>query len=260
MKNIIIIIILFVATLFFAYILQNQPENVNKQMNELLYFPSGTFIKEVSLDYKTTVTNMMWLQVIQYYGEHILTDKNLYQLYNLFNIITDLDPNLMQCYVFGGTIITYDQKRPDLGFEILKKGMSNLPESWEIPFITGFLNYVYSRNYSAAYRWFIFASTKPNSPYYCKTFAAAAIKKEKDYITALKLWKQIYDNSKNRLERENAIKSMIMIISYDFNENLNEEGNQNISSYINQELKKMDFLPFSVNIKVQYDTVIVEQQ
>ena len=260
MKNFVIIIILFSLMLTSAYALQNQEENKNKQANELLYFPSGNFIKQVSLDYKTTVTNLMWLQVVQYYGEHMLTDKDVHQLYNLFNIITDLDPNLKQCYVFGGTIITYDQKRPDLGFEILKKGMAKLPESWEIPFMAGFLNYIYNRNYTAAYRWFSFASEKPEAPYYCKSFAASSLRREGDYVTALKLWTQIYDNSNNRLEKESAVKNMLLILNSDFNKKLDENGTIEITSYINSQLKELDFLPFSINVRIQKDTVIVEQK
>ncbi|MDD3804025.1 MAG: hypothetical protein PHW02_06560 [bacterium] len=240
--------------------LQNQNENKNKQANELLYFPSGNLIKQISLDYKTTVTNYMWLQTVQYYGSHMLTDKDLHQLYNLFDIITELDPNLLQCYVFGGTIITYDQRSPELGMKLMLKGMSNLPDSWQVPFIAGFLNYMYTRDYFAAYKWFSFASEKPDAPYYCKTFAAAAKKREGDYITALKLWTQIYNNSSNKLERENAIKNMVVLLSLDFNKNLSEKGIKDIKDYINEEFKKMQFLPFSSSVKIMEDTVIVESR
>jgi len=260
MKNFIIIVILFAGILSSAYILQNQPENKSKQANELLYFPSGTFIREVSLDYKTTMTNLMWLQVVQYYGQHLMTDKDLHQLYNLFNIITDLDPYFKQCYVFGGTIITYDQKRPDLGLNLLKKGMANLPDSWEIPFITGFIYYIYEKDYFAAYKWFEFASYKPDAPDYCKKFAASAMKRKGDFITALRLWTQIYENSNNRMEKENVVANIIYLIEMDFNSILKEKGLEKTSIYINQQIKDLTFLPFSVKVKVLTDTVIVEQK
>lgn len=260
MKNTAAIILLIAAVMLSAFMLQNREENVNKKANELLYFPSGNMIKQVSLDYKTTVTNYMWLQAVQYYGEHMLSDKDLHQLYNLFDIITDLDPYLKQCYVFGGTIITYDQKRPDLGMKLLRKGMAENPDAWEIPFITGFLNYMYLKDYFAAYRWFMFASQMKDAPYYCKTFAAAAMRREGDYLTALKLWAQIHENSSNRLEKENAVKNMLNIISADFNTYLKANGYASALSYIKEESAKMVFLPFALGVKMGTDTVVVEKK
>ncbi|MGE3062859.1 MAG: hypothetical protein AB7T10_04415 [bacterium] len=258
MRKTVNIIFMLALVMLFSFLLQTRPENSNRKSNELLYFPSGKFIQQVSLDYKTTVTNIMWLQTVQYYGEHIITDKDLHQLYNLFDIITDLDPNLMQCYIFGGTIIAYDQKRPDLGMKLIRKGMANMPSSWQIPFIAGFLNYMYIRDYYAAYKWFEFASQKPDAPYYCKSFAASAMKRGGDYLTALRLWTEIYNNSSNRMEKENAVKNMVNILSLDFNSKLKENAGGSIEIYVNEELKKMKFLPFSSFVKILKDTVIVE--
>ncbi|MEJ5307677.1 MAG: hypothetical protein WHT27_05215 [candidate division WOR-3 bacterium] len=253
------IFLLFLLITFFANILQNLPENKKKFENELLYFPSGKFIKDISLDYKTTFTNLMWFQTVQYYGQHMLTDKNLQFLYKLFDVITDLDSNFLQCYTFGGTVVTYDQKRPDLGFKLLDKGMINLPERWESPFVKGFLYYIYLKDYEKAYRWFLFSSTKKDAPYFCKTFAAASKKKEGDYITAVKLWSEIYNNTDNRYQKDGAKYNIIVLLMEHFNRVL-KENKENIYVYLKGEMKKLDFLPFGIAVKIFEDTVIVREK
>ncbi len=255
MKKFLIVIIFFILTLSFAFLLQNLPENKGKFETELLYFPSGKMIKEISLDYKTTLTNIMWFQIIQYYGQHLLTDRKLDHLYKLFDAITQLDSNFLQCYIFGGTVITYDMKKPDLGMAILKKGMVNLPTLWQIPFIQGFLYYVYFQDYEKSYRWFLFSSTKKDAPYYCKTFAAASKKKEGDYITAIKLWNQIYDNSNNRFEKQKAINNIITILKEIYKKKVKEGENQ---FQIMEEFKKIDFISFQFNIKFFKDSISLE--
>lgn len=259
MKKFFYIIFILVIVLFFANILQNRPENIKKFENELLYFPSGKFIKEISLDFKTTMTNLMWFETVQYYGQHMLTDKNLIFLDKLFNVITDLDSNFLQCYTFGGTVVTYDQKRPDLGLALLDKGMINLPESWQIPFVKGFLYYMYLYDYEKAYRWFVFASTKNNSPYFCKTFAAASKKKEGDYITALRLWSEIYNGTDNRFQKESAKKNIIFILNEIFNRIAKNDRDTKVFS-IKGELKKLTFLPFGIDVKIYEDSVVVKEK
>lgn len=257
MKKFFLIFFVFILILIFANILQKFPENLNKFENELLYFPSGQFIKEVSLDFKTTLTNLMWFQTVQYYGQHMLTDKNLILLNKLFDVITDLDSNFLQCYTFGGTVVTYDQKRPDLGMTLIDKGMVNLPENWELPFIKGFLYYIYLRDYEKAYRWFLFSSKKKDAPYFCKTFAASARKKEGDYITSLKLWSEIYMGTDNKYQRESATKNIIAILDQSLNKIIKGNRKDGIA-LVKNELKKIDFIPFDLNIKIFEDSVIVE--
>ncbi|HAF07395.1 MAG: hypothetical protein QME48_04745 [bacterium] len=259
MKKFFYIIFVLISVLIFANILQNLPENIKKFENELLYFPSGKLIREISLDFKTTLTNLMWFEAVQYYGQHMLTDRNLKFLNKLFDVITDLDSNFLQCYTFGGTVVTYDQKRPDLGLSLLDKGMINLPDVWQIPFVKGFLYYIYLNDYEKAYRWFLFSSTKKNSPYFCKTFAAASKKKEGDYITAVKLWSEIYKGTDNRFQKESAKKNIIFILNESFNKIAKKSGDTKVKS-IKGELKKLAFLPFGIDVKIYEDSVVVKEK
>ena len=238
--------------------MQKQPEAIEKSSNELIYFPSGQFISQIALEYRSIIADVLWLQAIQYYGQHALTDRQFTHLFRIFKVITLLDPDFKQCYVFGGTIVTYDQHDPQLGFRLLDMGLINMPESWEIPFIKGFLYYVYMKDYDAARIWFSFASTKPDAPYYCEQFAAASMMRKGDYITSLSMWSQIYNGSDNKYSTDRAEENIIEIMSKHLNKYKTEHTLKETEDYINSTISKLDFLPFPINVKIG-DTVTVER-
>ncbi len=257
MKNSIIIILLFSCVILLAYKIQDFEEAKNKPINELIFFPSGKFINQIALDNKGVIADFLWLQTVQYYGQHVFTDRQLKHLYKLFDVITILDPQFQQCYVFGGTIITYDQKRPDLGMKILNKGMINMPDSWQIPFIKGFLYYIYLKDYKKASHWFKFASTKPDAPYYCESFAAFSLMKNKNYITSLKMWSEIYKKG-NKYQKKSAVNSIIMIIKKEMNTKCEDLSTQEKIKYVKNEVKKYDFIPFELHFTMHNDSIVIE--
>lgn len=258
-RRILVTVLLVSAVMFLRHSIQSTAEASSRPLNELMYFPSGKSIDRISLDYKSTVSNFLWLQTIQYYGQHMLTDKNLMMLDRLFDVITDLDPNFRQCYTFGATVIAYDQKRPDLGRKLLRKGMVNMSDDWSIPFIEGFIDYVYLRDYDAAYRWFMFAAEKEGAPDYCRAFAASAKKREGDYITAVKIWSEIYSHSENRFEKQKAEYNILAIIMQEFQRNFKGDRAA-FQSYAAEESRKLGSLPFGIRIRIENDSVRVEKE
>ncbi len=60
----------------------------------------------------------------------------------------------------------------DDGMDILKRGMSRNPTSWQLPFEIGFLNFVNRRDNALAGRYFELASKLPGAPEYAERFAA----------------------------------------------------------------------------------------
>ncbi len=260
MRKVLIVIILFIFSALLAYIIQKQPDAYNKPLNELVYFPSGKYVSQIALDYKGLIADMLWLQVIQYYGQHAMTDMQFEHLYRLFNVITILDKDFLQCYVFGGTIITYDQKSPELGLKLLDKGMINMPDSWQIPFMKGFLNYVYLRDYDAARIWFAFASTKPDAPYSCKAFAAASMMRKGDYITSMRLWSNMYIADDNKYIKEKAVFNITKLVEKELNRKMQSMTFSEFRDFFSEEIKAYDFLPFGISIKLMGDSIIVEEQ
>ena len=158
---------------------------------ELLYYPSGLMVRQAALGYETAAADIAWLRGVQYYGEHRLTDQKFDMIGHVIQIVTELDPQFIEAYVFGAFVLAQEMKQPARGLEILAAGLRENPSSWRLAFETGFLHYVCRRDYASAARYFTWASRMPGSPDYVGRFAAFASQKAGNVGMAVLLWKQV---------------------------------------------------------------------
>jgi len=158
---------------------------------ELLYFPSGVFVKQASLGYETAAADAAWLRAIQYYGEHRLTDQKFQRIDHVMAVVTDLDPAFESAYVFGAFVLAQELRRPEEGLALLMKGRRANPESWRLAFETGFLHYVCRHDYAAASSCFVQAARLPGHPDYVERFAAFATQRSGNKDLAALLWRRV---------------------------------------------------------------------
>ncbi|HEV8129567.1 MAG TPA: hypothetical protein VGQ14_07910 [Candidatus Eisenbacteria bacterium] len=161
------------------------------QGEELMYFPSGLFVRQASLGYETAAADALWLRGIQYYGEHRLTDQKYVRIGHVMSVVTDLDPRFEAPYVFGAFVLGQELRRFDDGLALLEKGRRANPESWNLAFEIGFLHYVCRHDYAAAARAFVHASHLPGRPDYVDRFAAFASQRAGERDMAVLLWKRV---------------------------------------------------------------------
>jgi hypothetical protein len=173
---------------------------------ELMYFPSGRFLKEASLGHQMAVADMAWLRAIQYYGTHRQTDQVYDMAGHIFEVVTTLDPLFRNAYVFGGLVLAQDAGDVEGGVALLRKGIANLPDEWLLPFEVGFIYYICSADMDRAQRWFLEAAAKPEHPESVERFAAFCAARSGDLKTALRLWVQLYESTDNEYVRQMAEK------------------------------------------------------
>lgn len=180
---------------------------------ELLYYPSGFMVRQASLGYETAAADIAWLRGVQYYGEHRLTDRKYDMIGHVMRIVTELDPNFIEPYVFGAFVLAQEMGEPDRGLELLERGMRANPASWRLAFETGFVHYVCRHDYAAAGRYFTRASRMPGHAEYAERFAAFANERAGNTGMAILLWKQVLatgnrymqDVARRELQRLGAI-------------------------------------------------------
>jgi tetratricopeptide (TPR) repeat protein len=177
----------------------------NDVIEELMYFPSGRFVRMACVGYRGLAADLLWLRSIQYYGEHRRTDQDYPLAEHIFSTITDLDPSFVGAYRFGAFVLAQDVGQPASGVELLRKGMRSNPDLWQLPFDLGFLYFISLKDNAKAAHFFRFASRFDDSPDIAKRFSAFAYKKAGNVNVALSLWEQIYRTSTNRLMKENAL-------------------------------------------------------
>ncbi len=158
---------------------------------ELLYYPSGLFVRQAALGYETAAADVAWLRGIQYYGEHRLTDQKYDLIGHVMEIVTELDPRFTQPYVFGAFVLAQEMREPERGLELLERGMRANPTDWKLPFEAGFLHYVCRHDWVAAARYFTWASRMPGHEGYAERFAAFANGRAENAGMAILLWKHV---------------------------------------------------------------------
>jgi len=160
-------------------------------VDELLYYPSGVWVRQAALGYETAAADLAWLRGIQYYGEHRLSDQRYDMIGHVMGIVADLDPQFVQPYVFGGFTLAQELKQPERGLALLERGLRANPENWRLAFEVGFLYYVSLHDYAAAGRYFALASGMPGSPDYVARFAAWSNQRAGNTAMAMQLWRRV---------------------------------------------------------------------
>ncbi len=171
---------------------------------ELMYFPSGRFLKQASLGHEGTLADLIWFRAIQYYGEHRLTDRKYDMIDHIFDVLTTLDPRFVHAYVFGALVLAQDAGKPDAGLLLLRKGMKHNPKDWFLAFETGFIYYIVLLDYENAGRYFALSSKLPDAPEFTSRFAAFVEERAGHTETALQLWAEAARMTDNARIKEMA--------------------------------------------------------
>uniref|UniRef100_A0A7V0Z7C0 Tetratricopeptide repeat protein n=1 Tax=candidate division WOR-3 bacterium TaxID=2052148 RepID=A0A7V0Z7C0_UNCW3 len=238
----IILLLLLVANLSYRIDLK---KTLHELIGELMYFPSGFAVRALSLGFYVPLADMVWLRFIQYYGEHRMTDARFDLMYHILDILTTLDPYFVHAYTLGALMLTHDANRPDQAMKLLKKGMRADYNEWRTPFIYGFINYVFLRDYKTALAYLRISSQKPNATDMPKRWAGyIALKRIGDLKVALALWLDLYKHAKNPEEKK--------IAEIYINETKMEMDIEFLNKKIDEFTHKMGRQPINLNELVVY--------
>jgi tetratricopeptide (TPR) repeat protein len=106
---------------------------------------------------RTTASDLEWLNAIQYYGNPANAEEKFSRLASIVDLVTDFDPHFEYAYQFAGDAVPYHA--PDgeklwyntkQAIALLRKGMTNQPHRWEIPWLLGYNLYTFWGEYQAA--------------------------------------------------------------------------------------------------------------
>ena len=176
-----------------------------QSVRELLYFPSSRVVKLLSAGNELMVADFLWLRMIQYYAFHMHTDRNYEYLFPITDRITDLDPRFVYPYTFGALLLAHDASDSVNSIRLLDKAKRNNPGHWEFPYMKGFILYVFFRRSEEAVEEFLESSRMPNAWDGALRYAAFISRREgRDEVSKM-MWRDIYDNTKNEVERGIAL-------------------------------------------------------
>jgi hypothetical protein len=189
--------------------IDGQRTALHRERDELV-LRSGKLLKAMSLEYAPLIAEIYWTRVVQYYGDkRARHDPNFELLWPLLDITTTLDPNLLVAYRFGSTFLSEPSPRgaghPELGIELLERGIKANPEYWRFYEDLGFIYYFELKDYARASAAFAEGSKNPDAQIWMKIMAAKIAAEGESLQTSIFLWNEVYQTAKDPQVKENAL-------------------------------------------------------
>jgi hypothetical protein len=139
---------------------------------ELEYLPQGDHLRLASLGYRNIVADVIWMKVVQHFGERKQVAAGYRWAYHAVNVLTDLDPKFVMAYQATGTILGVWAGQARESIAILEKGMAHNPDVWRLPFLIGYDYYYELCEPAQAANYLRIASLLPGAPSYLPALAA----------------------------------------------------------------------------------------
>ncbi len=181
--------------------------------NPKVFVPSPQFFQDFSPSFRTSIADAYYLMMVQYYGEHVNGDGRLDSLPAMAELVTSLSPHFTRAYLFSAFALI-DAGRPDVAYEVLKKGFEENPDDWRFPAYLGFFVYRYGSGKDkdlVAARWYQQAAQIPGSPDYLDRLAAALLAKGGEQEKAILMLGQAY-LAGDKYARQKAVKGLEYIL------------------------------------------------
>ena len=176
---------------------------------EVLFLPSGKFLRQLSLGYEGLLADIYWTRVVQYFGGKRMAHSTEFELLGpLLQITTDLDPHLLIAYRFGSIFLADRPPRgagqPAEALALLRRGIVANPDYWRFWEDLGFIYYWDLKDYAAAARAFQTGSERPGAMQWMRAMAAKVSAQGGQLATSKFLWSEIARQPGNEQIRKNA--------------------------------------------------------
>jgi len=188
--------------------IDTQLDGMHQEADDLV-LRSGKLLKVMSLEYAPLMADMYWTRVVQYYGDKAVRhDPDLELLWPLLDVTTTLDPHLLVAYRFGSMFLSESAPRgagrPDLGIQLIQRGIQANPDYWRLYEDLGFIYYFELHDYNKAGAAFLEGSKNPQALPWMKVLAAKVSEQGDKPETSEFLWNEIYTSTKDPQMKENA--------------------------------------------------------
>ena len=162
-------------------------------VRSLMRLPDGEVLKFVSLGYQNIVADVIWLRIIQVFGDRTVTEDGYNWIYNALDAVTTLDPRFVEAYLAGSMTLTVMADHVEQSNQILKKGIAADLNQWKIPFILGFNYFNFLGDYRRAAEYIEMATAMPGRPDWLPLLAARLHVQADAPQLALEFLARVYD-------------------------------------------------------------------
>jgi len=175
----------------------------NAFITQMLYLPSGRYLKPATFGYYGIVADFIYLWSIQYYGDPGFHPQMEY-LKHTYDIITELDPYYLDAYETGALFMFYEGRNPKGALQLLDQGLEKNPKQWILPLDAGFYCIMRLKDQKLAAQYFEKASRIPGAHSLAKRALASMRFKLGDKFAALELWREVFHTAENSTVKQTA--------------------------------------------------------
>jgi tetratricopeptide (TPR) repeat protein len=197
-----------------AFVLHRSDElRPQATLDEVLYLNSPKVLKRASLGYDGLLADIYWTRAVQYFGGRHHDGAQSYNLlFPLLDITTHLDPQLVVAYQFGASFLAPPPPggagQPERAIQLMEFGIQNNPDNWKLYYDLGFVYYMNLKDYRKAADAFERGSKVPNAHPFLRLLAAQMAEHAGEFDTARMMWTATYQNSQDKLIRQNAVEHL----------------------------------------------------
>jgi len=190
-----------------------------------LFSESPERLRRLVPGFELLFADVYWLRAVQYYGsERVFNpDPSYDNLRPLIDITTALDPRLELAYRYGAIFLSEDRPigagKPELGLEVLEKGVRALPGSWRLRWDLGAHWFFYMKDAKRAAAVLSGAKSITGAPYWLENLAARFLEGD-DRNSAREIWRHQYEIGEGGV-RDNALYNMQVLDALDIRDAYN---------------------------------------
>jgi tetratricopeptide (TPR) repeat protein len=179
---------------------RQRPASVRAE--ELSYLPKGEYLKVAVLGYDEFAADLIWLKAVQHLGATRQSKSGYAWAYHVVNVVTDLDPKFLPAYLASGTILGVWAGLLYESIDILRKGMRENPDVWQLPYYIGYDYFYELCDPARAAPYFQAAARLPGAPAYLPSLAARMTVAGGDPDAALEFLQRLYEHTGDPRLRE----------------------------------------------------------
>jgi tetratricopeptide (TPR) repeat protein len=162
---------------------------------QVLYLPSGKYLKMVSLGFPELMADAIYIWSIQYYSNYEADDRLKYLEHIYGSVISELDPHYVDPYLIGSLIMSVEAHEYEMALRLLDKGIAANPDEWILSFEAGFLCYHTLHDDARATSYFEKALRAPGAPPVIKRLRAEMYRMMGDKAASLGYWREVYETA-----------------------------------------------------------------
>jgi hypothetical protein len=163
-----------------------------------LYLPDAKYVRLITFGFDNMVSNIIWFSTINYFGKQYTGSKDYRWLYNMCDLVTELDANKEHAYEFCGTLLSWEAREVELSNKILTKGINSHPQKWRYRYLRAFNYWYFLEEKDMAREDLEYASQLKDAPIFLSTMASRFLIDAGSIDTAITFLEDILHNTEDK--------------------------------------------------------------